>query len=61
MVGDSGKAYRPQKDGIVSPQNVQPVLRHHSAVFKVILASPVVMVGFKAKAAVQPGDFIQDL
>ena len=50
VVRHAGIADRAEKDGIVGPQLVEPVLRHHPAGLGVGLAAPVEFVPLEAEA-----------
>src|SRR6516165_7191663 len=50
MVRHFGVTHGPEIDGIVKPQPLEPVLRHHQAHIDVTLAAPVELVPLAAKA-----------
>src|SRR6516225_3717653 len=50
MVGHFGMADRAEVDGIVKPQALEPILRHHQAHIDVALAAPVELVPLATKA-----------
>src|SRR5262249_4968590 len=54
-------AGRSEQDGVVVPDLVAAVLRHHAAVLLVVFATPVEMVDLEAEAAVALGDRVQHL